>query len=153
MGCRKGVQTPGKEILNSVEKDRFLTVLNGKADAVDIELFVETKQRQLHSHDQWQDSKLSQGRFKLDIRKRFFTQRVTGHWNSLLWEVVTAPSLVQTEFKRYLDNTLRHMVWFLELDSMILIGPFQLSSTIPLISTTTEWSRFSDCWPSLFLKW
>lgn len=46
-------------------------------------LFVGTEQRQLHSHDQWQDSKLSQGGFKLDIRKRLFTQRVTGHWNGL----------------------------------------------------------------------
>ncbi|KAJ7399065.1 hypothetical protein BTVI_118553 [Pitangus sulphuratus] len=27
--------------------------------------------------------KLSQGRFRLDIRKRFFTQRVVGYWNRL----------------------------------------------------------------------
>lgn len=63
----------------------------------------------------------------MDIRKRFFTQRVSGHWNSLPREAVTAPSQLQAEFKRCLDNTVRHMVWFLELDSMILIGPFQLS--------------------------
>ena len=42
--------------------------------------------------------KLCQGRFRLDIRKRFFTQRMVGHWNSLSRELVTAPSL--TEFKK-----------------------------------------------------
>ncbi|KFQ91576.1 hypothetical protein Y956_00232, partial [Nipponia nippon] len=48
------------------------------------------------------------GRFTLDIRKRFFTQRVVEHWNRLPQEVVTLPSL--TIFKKRLDNTLRHVV-------------------------------------------
>ncbi|KFO55386.1 hypothetical protein N302_14139, partial [Corvus brachyrhynchos] len=52
--------------------------------------------------------KLFQGRFMLDIRKKFFTQRVVEHWNRLSREVVTAPSL--TEFKKHLDNALRHIV-------------------------------------------
>ena len=52
--------------------------------------------------------KICQGRFRLDVRKRFFTQSVVEHWNRLPWEVVTAPSL--TTFKKHLDNALRHMV-------------------------------------------
>ncbi|KAJ7409614.1 hypothetical protein BTVI_56046 [Pitangus sulphuratus] len=52
--------------------------------------------------------KLSQGRFSLDIRKRFFTRRAVGYWNRLSTEVVTASSL--TEFKKHLDNSLRHKV-------------------------------------------
>ncbi|KAJ7403701.1 hypothetical protein WISP_149479 [Willisornis vidua] len=52
--------------------------------------------------------KLCQGRFTLDIRKRFFTQRVVGHWHTLPRKVVTASDL--PEFKKCLDNTLGHMV-------------------------------------------
>ena len=37
--------------------------------------------------------KLRQGRFGLDIRTKFFTQRVVTYWNRLLKEVMDAPSL------------------------------------------------------------
>jgi len=37
--------------------------------------------------------KLKEGRFTLDIMKKFLTKRVVTHWNRLPREVVDAPSL------------------------------------------------------------
>ena len=55
--------------------------------------------------------KLRQGRFRLDIRRKFFTQRVVMHWNRFLKEVVDAPSL--DAFKARLDVALGSLVWWL----------------------------------------
>ncbi|KFP10081.1 hypothetical protein Z169_14704, partial [Egretta garzetta] len=52
--------------------------------------------------------KLNQGRFRLDIRKKFFTMRVVKHWNRLPREVVKAPSL--ETFKTRLDGALSSLI-------------------------------------------
>ncbi|KFZ63541.1 hypothetical protein N321_06334, partial [Antrostomus carolinensis] len=52
--------------------------------------------------------KLREGRFKLDIRRKFFTQRVVRHWNSLPREVVDALSL--EAFKARLDGALGSLI-------------------------------------------
>ncbi|KFR14081.1 hypothetical protein N306_07891, partial [Opisthocomus hoazin] len=53
-------------------------------------------------------SKLKEGRFRLDTRKKFFTMRVVKHWNRLPREAVDAPSLVV--FKARMDGGLSNLV-------------------------------------------
>ncbi|KFO75967.1 hypothetical protein N303_03492, partial [Cuculus canorus] len=52
--------------------------------------------------------KLERGRFRLDIRRNFFTLRVVRHWHRLSREIVAAPSL--KAFKARLDGALGSLV-------------------------------------------
>ncbi|KFR03927.1 hypothetical protein Y956_04857, partial [Nipponia nippon] len=52
--------------------------------------------------------KLNEHRFRLDVRKKFFTLRVVRHWNRLPREAVDAPSLAV--FKARLDGALSNLV-------------------------------------------
>ncbi|KFP47089.1 hypothetical protein N323_02566, partial [Cathartes aura] len=52
--------------------------------------------------------KLKEGRFRLDIRRKFFMMRVVKHWKRLPREVVDAPSL--ETFKARLDGALSNLI-------------------------------------------
>jgi len=75
--------------------------------------------------------KLKEGRFRLGIRKKFFTMRVMKHWHRLPRAAVAAPSL--SVLKARLDGALSNLGWWkvslpmaggLEPDD--LQGPFRL---------------------------
>jgi len=52
--------------------------------------------------------KLKEGRFRLDIKKKFFTMRVVKPWHRLPREVADAPSL--ETFKARLDGALSNLI-------------------------------------------
>jgi len=73
-------------------------------------------------------SKLEEGRFRLDIGKKFFPMRVVKHWPRLPREAVAARSLAG--FKARLDGALSTLGWW-KMSLLMAGGWNQMSFKVP----------------------
>ncbi|NXN07827.1 NUFP1 protein, partial [Indicator maculatus] len=96
-----------KKAVQIQKEERGEVLTTQQFGQVGIGLFSQPTSDRMRGHSR----KLCRGKFRLDLRQKFFTERVTAHWNGLPREVVESPSL--EVFKIRLDEPLNAMVYLI----------------------------------------
>ncbi|KAK4822092.1 hypothetical protein QYF61_009792 [Mycteria americana] len=102
--CKRDIERRATKLVKGLEHKSYEEWLRELGLEVGVGLFSQVTSDRTRGNG----LKLRQGRFRLDIRKFYLTERVIEHWNRLPREVVESPSL--EVFKGRLDEVLRDMV-------------------------------------------